>query len=706
MTAPEPAKLSSAPSPSPTPTAPVPGPPVDLWPGVPAGALARALGVDLSALEVAIAAIGADAGSIGADAPLDLETAELLVLELGQGREARVKAAPASASASARARDADASSSGSLRCRVPVVCVMGHVDHGKTTLLDAVRRSAAGSGQQAVAGTEAGGITQRLGAFLVHTPSAADSGDDTPSWTTWLDTPGHAAFASVRRRGGTAADVAVIVVAADDGPRPQTIEATRAAREAGCQIVVALTKCDLPGADPDGALERLEAECDVACDVLGGTVPSVRLRLPEGAATDPKQSGVDALERAVAAAGANANLRANPAAPCRALVVDVRTVRGRGAVAVVVVRDGALREGAAVVAGSRWGRARGVMVVGVVGTGRDNDRVVRPGEPAELGGLDGAPEPGDWLVELPSDDAARRLAEARSRRAGAAAGDVPGTASSSCSQASIKLPVLIPTVLRAANGGLLEALRGVLATAQGNGDIVRFQVQSEGLGPVTRADLAPFELLSESDAASAVPPIVVGLGVRADRDAQAGLERVRRTGGGALFDDVVYRLEDQLGVAVRDRAPEARVRGRIGWARVGRTFLAGRDGRVAAGCRVLGGRLLAPLRKGCAESADGPANPDPSLPTGAERWRVLRGGTEVLSMAATGGDEVRAGRNVVSEAPEGTECGVSLNGFDGWIDGDTIECWGLHVARLDPSKPAAEQGLLGKGGGLGSLSLS
>lgn len=303
----------------------VPLPPVVIDETTTVASLAAALDVPTSKIEETLAALGSppasEVESVGA------EDAELVVAELG--RESTVCGDALRTAAR-----------GDVRPRSPVVGVLGHVDHGKTTLLDALRRSSVAAG-------EAGGITQRVAAFSVRLPG------DGGRALTFLDTPGHAAFSAMRERGAAAADVVVLAVAADDGPRPQTYEALEAARSAGCALVVALTKIDRPGADVERAKRQL-ASAGVELEEDGGDVPVVEVCAPEGL-------GLDDLSEAVLLSAELKGLDAAHQGPAEGVVVEARVDRGRGPVATVVVKEGALEVGQAVVVGDQWGRVRALV---------------------------------------------------------------------------------------------------------------------------------------------------------------------------------------------------------------------------------------------------------------------------------------------------------------------------------------------------------
>lgn len=272
--------------------------------------------------------------------------------------------------------------------RAPVVTVMGHVDHGKTSLLDALR-------QTSVAVKEAGGITQHLGAFVVGMPSGAS--------ITFLDTPGHAAFSAMRARGAAVTDIVVLVVAADDGVMPQTLEAMAHAKAANVPIVVAINKCDKPAADPERVKTQLGAE-GLELEDLGGKVQVVEV-------SAVKKTGLDDLEVALLIQADMMSLQARIDGPAQAYVVEARLDKGRGPLATAIVKAGTLVCGQHVVVGCEWGRIRAIRdTVGML------TEKARPAMPVEIEGLKGLPMAGDDIIVVESEDRARMLSSGRKRK--------------------------------------------------------------------------------------------------------------------------------------------------------------------------------------------------------------------------------------------------------------------------------------------------
>jgi translation initiation factor IF-2 len=513
---------------------------------------------------------------------------------------------------------------------------MGHVDHGKTSLLDALRRTS-------VAAREAGGITQAVGAFEVAMPSSGAS-------LTFLDTPGHAAFAAMRARGAAGADVVVLAVAADDGVMPQTLEALAHARAAGAALVVALTKSDLPGADPARARAQLEA-AGLALGGAGGA-QAVEVSAKTGA-------GLAALEEALLLEAEALELSADPAALAAATVVEARLERGRGPVATVIVSRGTLRVGQALVAGAVWGRVRSLRAPG----GALVDEVL-PGRPAEVDGLRALPAAGDELAAVASEERAARVGRARSTRAErarvaalgpaaaaslaapppnspagvlraarvAAARGEPTPAAASAAAAAAA-PRELPVVLKAESQGAVEAARDAVAALAT--DAVRVRVVHAGVGPVALSDV---QLATPSGA------LILGFGVRAAADAEA---EARRHGLTLSCRRVIYELLADAGAAVAGLAPRERKEVVAGAATVLQVFPL-KEGGAVAGCRVGEGTLRPGLRV-----------------------RVLRGGEPLHEGPCA---SLRRGKLDAPAVGKGAECGVVLEGFSDFRPGDVLHC--------------------------------
>ena len=384
---------------------------------------------------------------------LDQETAQLVAEELGH------KVTLVSDTALEDSLAESLKFEGETFARAPVVTVMGHVDHGKTSLLDYIRRAKVAAG-------EAGGITQHIGAYHVETERGM---------VTFLDTPGHAAFTAMRARGAKATDIVILVVAADDGVMPQTIEAVQHAKAAGVPLVVAVNKIDKPGAD----LDRIRSELSVhgvTSEEWGGDTPFVSVSAKVG-------TGVDDLLEAVLLQAEVLELKATPSAPGRGVVVESRLDKGRGPVATVLVQDGTLRQGDMVLIGSNYGRIRAML--------DENGKAIKeagPSIPVEILGLDGTPEAGDDMSVLADEKKAREVALFRQGKfrevklARAHAGKLENIFENMGQEEKKTLNIVLKSDVR----GSLEALQGSLG-GLGN-DEVQVRVVGGGVGGITESD--------------------------------------------------------------------------------------------------------------------------------------------------------------------------------------------------------------------------
>ncbi len=433
--------------------------------------------------------------------------------------------------------------------RAPVVTVMGHVDHGKTSLLDYIRRAKVASG-------EAGGITQHIGAYHVET----DRG-----MITFLDTPGHAAFTQMRARGAKATDIVILVVAADDGVMPQTQEAVQHAKAAGVPIVVAVNKIDKPDANPDNIKNGLAA-LDVIPEEWGGDAPYVHVSAKMG-------TGIDELLEAVLLQAEVLELKATPSAPGRGVVVESRLDKGRGPVATVLVQDGTLRQGDMVLVGVNYGRVRAML--------DENGKPIKeagPSIPVEILGLDGTPDAGDEMMVVADEKKAREVALFRQGKfrevklARAHAGKLENIFENMGQEEKKTLNIVLKADVR----GSLEALQGSLSTL-GN-DEVQVRVVGGGVGGITESD---------ANLALASNAVLFGFNVRAD----AGARKIVESEGldmryyNVIYDiieDVKKALTGMLGSDVRENI--------LGIAEVRDVFRSPKFGAVA-GCMVVEGTV-------------------------------------------------------------------------------------------------------------------
>ncbi|CDZ96089.1 translation initiation factor IF-2 [Pseudomonas saudiphocaensis] len=474
---------------------------------------------------------------------LDQETAQLIAEELGH----KVKLVSDNALEEQLAEMLKYE--GEAITRAPVVTVMGHVDHGKTSLLDYIRRAKVATG-------EAGGITQHIGAYHVETERGM---------VTFLDTPGHAAFTAMRARGAKATDIVILVVAADDGVMPQTQEAVQHAKAAGVPIVVAVNKIDKPEANPDNIKNGLAA-LDVIPEDWGGDTPFVPVSAKMG-------TGVDELLEAVLLQAELLELTATPSAPGRGVVVESRLDKGRGPVATVLVQEGTLRQGDMALVGSTYGRIRAML--------DENGKSIKeagPSIPVEILGLDGTPEAGDELSVLSDEKKAREVALFRQGKfrevklARAHAGKLENIFESMGQEEKKTLNIVLKTDVR----GTLEALQGSLS-GLGN-DEVQVRVIGGGVGGITESD---------ANLALASNAVLFGFNVRADAGArriveQEGLDLRYYNVIYDIIEDVKKALTGMLGSDVRENI--------LGVAEVRDVFRSPKFGAVA-GCMVLEGMV-------------------------------------------------------------------------------------------------------------------
>nr|WP_297461103.1 translation initiation factor IF-2 [uncultured Halomonas sp.] len=489
--------------------------------------------------------------------------------------------------------------------RSPVVTVMGHVDHGKTSLLDFIRRTKVATG-------EAGGITQHIGAYHV---------EDEHGGVTFLDTPGHAAFTAMRARGAQATDVVILVVAADDGVMPQTVEAVEHAKAAEVPLVVAVNKIDKQGADPDRVKNEL-SQHGVISEEWGGDTQFVHVSAKTG-------EGIDALLEAVLLVSEVLELKAVPDAPGKGVVVESRLDKGRGPVATVLVQNGTLRRGDIVLAGLHYGRVRAL-------TNELGQQVeaVGPSMPVEIQGLDGTPEAGEDFMVLADEKKAREIANFRQGkyREVRLARQQKAKLENMFSQMGKDEVAKVNIVLKADVQGSLEAIRGALEEL--STDEVEVAVVSSGVGGITGTDA---NLALASDA------IVVGFNVRADAAAR---EIIEREGLDLRYYSVIYQLIDEVKQAMSGMlAPEWKEE-IVGVAEVRDVFKAPKIGAVA-GCMVIEGNVHR-----------------------NKRIRVLRDNVVIYEGEL---ESLRRFKDDVNEVRNGMECGIGVKNYNDVQVGDKIE---------------------------------
>ncbi|MFW0758364.1 translation initiation factor IF-2 [Pseudomonas sp. H11T01] len=539
---------------------------------------------------------------------LDQETAQLVAEELGH------KVTLVSDTALEDSLAESLKFEGEAFSRAPVVTVMGHVDHGKTSLLDYIRRAKVAAG-------EAGGITQHIGAYHVETERGM---------VTFLDTPGHAAFTAMRARGAKATDIVILVVAADDGVMPQTIEAVQHAKAAGVPLVVAVNKIDKPGAD----LDRIRSELSVhgvTSEEWGGDTPFVSVSAKMG-------TGVDDLLEAVLLQAEVLELTATPSAPGRGVVVESRLDKGRGPVATVLVSDGTLRQGDMVLVGSNFGRIRAML--------DENGKPIKeagPSIPVEILGLDGTPEAGDELSVMTDEKKAREVALFRQGKfrevklARAHAGKLENIFENMGQEEKKTLNIVLKSDVR----GSLEALQGALG-GLGN-DEVQVRVVGGGVGGITESD---------ANLALASNAVLFGFNVRADAGArkiveQEGLDMRYYNVIYDIIEDVKKALTGMLGSDVRENI--------LGIAEVRDVFRSPKFGAIA-GCMVLEGVV--------------------------HRNRPIRVLREDIVIFEGELESLRRFKDDMSEVRAGMECGIGVKSYNDVKAGDKIEVFEkVQVAR-------------------------
>jgi translation initiation factor IF-2 len=497
--------------------------------------------------------------------------------------------------------------------RPPVVTVMGHVDHGKTSLLDYIRRAKVAAG-------EAGGITQHIGAYHVETPRGM---------ITFLDTPGHAAFTAMRARGAKATDVVVLVVAADDGVMPQTIEAVQHAKAAGVPIVVAVNKIDKPDADPERVRTEL-SKLEVISEEWGGSTMFVHVSAKDG-------TGVDKLLEAILLQAEVLELSAPREGLASGIVVEASIEKGRGAVATVLVKRGTLKLGDAILAGQQFGRVRAMFDE----TGKPVDTAL-PSMPVVVLGLQGTPNAGDELLAVESDRKAREVAlhrqgrfrDTKQSRQSAKLEDV-------FSQMEEAKAGVIPILVKTDVQGSAEALRDALVKL--STDEVLIKVLAANVGGITASDV---QLAAASKAR------VIGFNVRADAGAR---DAIKETGVDVRYYSVIYEaIDDIKAVASGMLAPEIKEQ-IVGIAQVREVFRSSKFG-VVAGCLVTEGTVKR-------------NNP----------IRVLRESVVIFEGAL---ESLRRFKDEASEVRAGTECGIGVKNYQDVRVGDQIECFSrVEVAR-------------------------
>ena len=540
---------------------------------------------------------------------IDAETAELVTIEFGH------KALRVSESDIEIGLEGKEDSQDSLKTRPPVITIMGHVDHGKTSLLDAIRKTD-------VAGGESGGITQHIGAYQIKT--------QLENIITFIDTPGHEAFTEMRLRGANTTDIVVLVVAADDSVKAQTIEAINHAKAAECPIIVAVNKCDKPEADAQRVRNDL-LQYEIITEDFGGEIQCIDVSAHTG-------EGLEKLEEAMMLQAEILELKANPDRSAEGSVIEAKVERGKGSVATVLVQKGTLKVGDIFVVGAEYGRVRALL----------NDRGANlkkalPGQPVEVLGLNGTPMAGDQFIVVPTESRAREIADYRGRKARdkeaaiKARGSVEQMLSAIAAGEAEELPVVIKTDVH----GSLEAIKVALdklATDQ-----VKVRILTGGVGALSESDIS---------LAAASQAIVVGFNVRAIPQAR---DLARRDGIEIRYHSIIYELIDEIKSAMSGLLSPDKQEEFIGYAEIREVFSVSKLGKVA-GCYVTEGII----RRGCSV-------------------RLLRDNIVIHEGSLK---TLKRFKDEVKEVKDGMECGMAFENYSDIQQGDVIECFEVtEVAR-------------------------
>ncbi|CAN5265258.1 hypothetical protein BH18ACT5_BH18ACT5_00520 [soil metagenome] len=551
---------------------------------------------------------------VGAGAPMPLEHLDSIAEQFGAIVEVEAPPAPVSTRVASRLSFDDADSE--LVPRPPVVTIMGHVDHGKTTLLDTIRKSNVVAGEQ-------GGITQHIGAYQVQV------GD---RLITFIDTPGHEAFTALRARGADITDIVVLVVAANDGVMPQTIEAISHSRAAGVKLVVAVNKVDLPGADPLRVRTML-TEFDVITEDLGGDVPVVEVSALTG-------QGVDNLLEVLDLIAQLEDYRANPKPAASGVVIESQLDPGMGPTATVIVQRGTLRPGDAFVAGQTSGRVRAMM-----DWAGSREKSAPPSTPVLIMGWEEIPTAGDNFEVLATEREARSRAQEKADEVRDASFSTPATARERLANLLEQLraeEAELRVVLKADAHGSLEALRESLGKIKREGG--RIEIMHGAIGGINENDVKLAEVTEA---------VVIGFNVRPDgktrRLAESKSIEIRTYG-------IIYELLEEIEALLVGRLAPDEVESVLGTAEVRATFKVPRLGNIA-GCYVTEGEIVRNAKA-----------------------RLLRDGVVVFDGTV---GSLRRFKDDVRSVASGFECGIGLAGFNDIKEGDIIEAYQVdEVARV------------------------
>ncbi|MFT6563510.1 MAG: translation initiation factor IF-2 [Actinomycetes bacterium] len=508
----------------------------------------------------------------------------------------------------------DEGSAAEMVARAPVVTVMGHVDHGKTRLLDAIRKTTVGD-------REAGGITQHIGAYqIIH-----HEGEESERKITFIDTPGHEAFTAMRARGAKVTDVAILVVAADDGVKPQTVEALNHAQAADVPIVVAVNKIDVEGADPIKVRTQL-TEYGLVAEEFGGETMFVDVSAKQ-------DTGIDGLLDAVLlTADATLDLRANPTQDAQGVAIEAHLDRGRGPVATVLVQRGTLRPGASIVAGSAYGRVRAML-----DENGDHVEEAPPSRPVMVLGLTSVPGAGDSFLVVDEDRTARQIAQTReSRERNAQLAKRRGRRTLEDFLKTLESGEVqeLNIILKGDVSGSVEALEDALLKVD-VGDEVSLRIIDRGVGAITETNV---NLAMASDA------VIIGFNVRPEGKAR---ELAEREGVDLRFYSVIYQAIDEVESALKGMLKPEFEEAQLGSAEVREVYRSSKFGNIA-GCIVRNGIVKR-----------------------NSKARLIRDGVVVADNLKI--ESLRRFKDDATEVKDGFECGIGLGSFNDIKADDTIE---------------------------------
>ncbi|XP_068642277.1 uncharacterized protein [Aristolochia californica] len=569
---------------------------VDIFEGMTISELAKRTGEGSSSIQDILTNVGEKVES--EFDPLSIDLAELVAMEVGLN-----------------VRRLHSLDGATVKPRPPVVTVMGHVDHGKTSLLDALREGS-------VAAKEAGGITQHVGAFVVSMPSGSS--------ITFLDTPGHAAFSAMRARGAAVTDLVVLVVAADDGVMPQTLEAMVHAKAAKVPIVVAINKCDKPAADPERVRMQLASE-GLELEEIGGDVQVVQVSATH-------KIGLDKLEEALLLQAEMMDLKARIDGPSQAYVVEARLDRGRGPMATAIVKAGTLTCGLHVVVGAQWGKIRAIRDM----TGKVIEKA-GPATPVEIEGLRGLPMAGDDIVVVDTEQRARMLSAGRKKiqeegRIGKINEDLFGAQDETEKMSErVELPIIVKADVQGTVQAVTDALRSL------NSQQVFVNIIHVGVGPISQSDV---------DLAETCGGCIVGFNVR-DPPGSV-IQAATRANIKICLHRVIYHLLEGIGSIIVEKAPgtpEIQVAGEAQVLNIfeikGKSKSKDEDVKIA-GCRITDGRF-----------------------TKSSTLRLLRSGEVVFEGSCV---SLKREKQDVEAVGKGNECGLVIQDCSDFRIGDVIQC--------------------------------